>query len=153
VQIIAGANFSTTAQCGEGDHGVVEWGDALLLYFLCWDGPNGALTVSIARSALSDGGRPGTWFKWLDGAFASPGVGGNSDMLHGIVGTAVTTVPALPLGPGGLPALLAVGVVFSDAPLLAWSADGFNWTAAHAPLFYAAPSTWNREPDSPELFA
>lgn len=146
-QLIAGANFSAAHQTGEGDHQVLQVDDEWLhLYFAEWDGPGGACTIGVARSALTDAGAPGTWWKWHGGAWESPGVGGASDALSGMPGTAVYRVPAA----GGL---VAVGVLTSAAMGLSWSADGLQWErAAAGPLFNAAWSDWNRNANSSELF-
>ena len=120
----------------------------LHLYYTEWDGPNSAVTVGVARSSVSDAGVPGTWWKWKDNAWNSPGVGGQSDALHGMPGTAVYLLGA------GSTALVSVGVLLSDAMGISWSADGIYWTpATSGPLFHAAPSSWNRNANSSELFA
>ena len=52
-QLIGGANFSTGHQTGEGDHGVVAFNGALLLYFIEWDAPSGihgGTSAGVARS-------------------------------------------------------------------------------------------------------
>lgn len=116
------------------------------MYFAEWDGPGGACTIGVARSAVADAGAPGTWWKWHGGAWASPGIGGSSDALAGMPGTAVYRVPAS----GGL---VAVGVLSSAAMGVSWSGDGLQWEhAAAGPLFNAAWSDWNRNANSSELF-
>ncbi len=157
LQIIAGANFSASArrsQCGEGDHGVVRLGDYLYLFFIEWDAPvslHGGTSVGVARSLVRDGGAPGTWYKYHAGAWASPGVGGDADALAGVPGTSVYALAALP----GV--LMAVGVMFSGDLNVAYTAgDGLpptEWSASQAgPLFHAEWSSWERTPNSTELF-
>ena len=92
-----GANTTATAargqQVGEGDHSLVVSGDWLFLFFYEWDAsPTG---FGLARSAVADGGVPGTWKKYLctskDGCgFTSDGLGGDSSALSGITGPTVT---------------------------------------------------------------
>lgn len=150
-QLIAGSNFSTNHQCGEGDHGVVQWGDYLLMFFLEWDGPSsihGGTSLSVARSAIADAGRPGTWWKWYNGGWSSPGVGGPCDDIGpNITGTAVYNISAVG-------ALMSIGVIYSGPVNVAWSGDGLSWApAAAGPLFYADYGSWNRNVNSTELFA
>ena len=155
VQLIAGNNFSATHQCGEGDHGVVRVGDYLYLLFIEWDGPSsihGGTTAALARSAVADRGAPGTWFKWYNGSFSEPGVGGRSDVVW-LPGTAAYAVPA-----AAADALIAIGVIFSGPLDVAWSGgDGSaaaptEWApAAAGPLFNFGWSSWDRDINSSEL--
>ena len=156
LQVVAGANFSASqrrSQCGEGDHGVARLGDWLYLFFIEWDAPvslHGGTSVGVARSRVSDGGRPGTWFKLHAGGWGSPGVGGDADALAGVPGTAVYALEALP------GALMAVGVMFSGPLDVAYSAGDppTSWAPARAgPLFHADYSSWDRTAASGELCA
>lgn len=154
-QLIAGNNFSTTHQCGEGDHGVVRLGDWLYLFYVEWDGPSnihGGTTSGLARSPVAAGGAPGSWSKWFNGAFDEPGVGGRSDVVW-VPGTAVYHVPVI-----AADALVAVGVIFSAPLSVSWSGgDGSSeapveWApAAAGPLFNFGASDWNRNANSSEL--
>jgi hypothetical protein len=147
-QIIAGWNTTSVHQTGEGDHGVVLLGDYLYLFFIEWDSDSsihGGTSSGVARSALSDRGRPGTWWKYFNNSWTSPGVGGKSDTVN-LPGTAVYNVPAVN-------ALVAVGVIFSASLNVAWSADAVTWEpAAAGPLFTAGWSSWDRNANSSELF-
>jgi hypothetical protein len=159
-QLIAGRNFSAASrasQCGEGDHGVLQLGSYLYLYFLEWDAPlsqHGGTSVGVARSLVSDAGRPGTWYKWQGGAWASPGVGGDADSVAALPGTAVYRLADAPTS------LMAVGVMFSGPLDVAYSAastgssaDPTQWApAAAGPLFTAAYASWSRNANSSELF-
>lgn len=61
----------------EGDHHVIVVGDYLYLYFVAsrdWQ-------VRVARSWVSDAGRPCTWFKYYQGAWNEPGLGGESSPI------------------------------------------------------------------------
>jgi hypothetical protein len=152
-QIIAGRNFSAAArasQCGEGDHGVLQLGEYLYLFFLEWDGPttlHGGTSVGVARALAASGGRPGAWYKWLGGAWASPGVGGDADAVGALPGTAAYAL-------ADAPALMAVGVMFSGPLNIAYSAlDPTQWApAAAGPLFTAGFADWRRSANSSELF-
>lgn len=44
------------------------------------------MAYTVARTSVSDGGKPGTWFKYLNGAWDSPGLRGNSTALPGLEG-------------------------------------------------------------------
>lgn len=61
-------------ESGEGDHHIIQIGNYLYMYFLAikdWQ-------IHVARSHISGGGQPGTWYKYSNGTFSSPGVGGSS---------------------------------------------------------------------------
>ena len=146
-QIIAGNNFSTSHQCGEGDHGVVYFNNYLYLYFLEWDSDpsiHGGTSLGLARAVPP--GLPGTWYKYHNGDFTSPGVGGNADTISNIAGTAIYSIPTLNL-------LISIGVIFSAPLNVAYSTDGINWIPSPAgPMFTAGWSNWNRNKNSSELF-
>jgi hypothetical protein len=146
--IITAPNTTLAHQSGEGDHGVVQMGEFLMLYFRDWLGFNGAATISVARANTSTGGLPGSWWKLYRGSFdsGSPGLGGASDMLDNITGTAVYPFP---LGGG----LVSVGTDGTGHPTLAFSTDGLHWQRAEQPLLYVEPGNWNRSVQpSVELF-
>ena len=68
------SQYTNPDQDDEGDHRVIRVGDYLYLYFIAsrdWQ-------VRVARSLVSDGGRPGTWWKYHNGNFNQPGVCGES---------------------------------------------------------------------------
>ena len=100
-------------QIGEGDHSVVTVGKWIWLFFTEWDVPEGKpRSVGVARSAVKDGGVPGTWHKYFCGVveeklksssvspsasscgFTSNGLGGNSSALAGMPGSVVTWRPS-----------------------------------------------------------
>jgi hypothetical protein len=61
----------------EGDQRVIRVGNYLYMYFVAqrdWQ-------VRVARSSIADGGRPGTWYKYNQGAFDQPGIAGNSSPI------------------------------------------------------------------------
>lgn len=147
VQIIAGNNFSTAQACGEGDHGVVRVGDYLYLYYMEWNGPGGRTTIGVARALVSDVGAPGTWTKWFNNSFGvEPGVGGRSDELNGIAGTAVYRVP------GAADALVSVGMAWGGPLAISWGDGVTQFAAADAgPIFTFTRSSWVRDKNSSEL--
>jgi hypothetical protein len=49
----------------------------------------------MARSKVSDGGRPGTWFKYYKGSFDESGLGGNDSQVADCWGANVTYVPQM----------------------------------------------------------
>lgn len=146
-QLIAGYNTTSSHQTGEGDHGVVRMGDWLYMLFIEWDGDPSVRSTStgIARSSLQDAGRPGTWWKWYNGSWDSPGVGGPSDIVWA-PGTAVYNIPLVQQ-------LIAIGVIFSADMAVSYSADGVQWQPAEAgPLFTSGWSNWNRDINASELY-
>jgi hypothetical protein len=155
-QIIAGSNFSTSHQCGEGDHGVVRVGEYLYMLFREWDAPNG-LSTGLARAPVSSGGAPGSWVKFYNGSFdgLEPGVGGQCDAIEGAAGTAM--VRMLRAAGGGVDALASIGLAYAGGLTMAWAsaaAPPAVWSAALAgPLFPTGASDWNRNVNSSELFA
>ena len=157
-QLIAGYNTTASHQTGEGDHGVFRRNDHLYMLFVQWDAPksvHGGTSIGLARSHVSSAGAPGTWRKYFAGDFLEPGVGGKSDLIWA-PGTAASAFPA-----GGPLAAVAVGVIFSSSLAISWSQgdaavlDGapLAWEpAAAGPLFFAGSSSWDRNPQSKELF-
>ena len=159
-QIIAGYNTTNKHQTGEGDHSVTRIGNYLYLLFIDWDAPNDGISVGLARSPLSTGGRPGTWIKYFNNSFESgePGIGGRSDTVIGAPGTAIAKVTG---AAGGKDALVVVGVILSASMGISWAniineTDSFApsiFTPASAgPLFNADWSNWDRSVNASELF-
>lgn len=66
-----------------GDGRVVMQGGYFYLLYL-----GGDYQTYAARSALIDQGRPGTWWKYYQGAWTQPGIGGQQSPLSGVNGTA-----------------------------------------------------------------
>lgn len=143
--IIEAANFSSSHQCGDGDHGAVQFGaDFLYLYFLEWDGWHDDPQIGVARAPLASGGVPGSWTKYCGGAFACPGLGGNSDMVANMTGTAVMPWShGYPNASAG--GLAAFGLFGTGYPTLSFSDDGLHWQPAGLPVTIVEPSaSWNR---------
>jgi len=154
--IIAAANYTAAHQTGDGDHGVVQALDGafLHLYFIEWDGYGGGATVGVARTPInatspSSTGVPGSWTKWHNGSWSTPGVGG-SDWIRGITGTAAYRHPVTGT-------LVSIGAwwTYDAQPWLAFSTDGLTWEQQPAPLWPVEPqASWNRSiTPSYELFA
>ncbi|EDQ87286.1 uncharacterized protein MONBRDRAFT_27516 [Monosiga brevicollis MX1] len=123
-------NSSTTHQTGEGDHTVVRVGDYYYLYFLDWNAQPTGPRVAVARSHVQDGGRPNSWWKWHHGNFSSPGRGGECDALEGI----------------------------ASASSVRYRTRQNDFVAVEPPQLdahteFAHSQTWDREANSPELYA
>jgi hypothetical protein len=74
------SGYTRPNQDDEGAPCVIRVGDFFHMYFLSNHHPKG-LRIYLARSRVSDGGKPGTWFKYHDGRFNQPGIGGESSPL------------------------------------------------------------------------
>lgn len=125
----------------EGDFYVTRNGDYYYLYFLT----SRDVRVHLARSKISDGGKPGTWRKWYQGDFSEPGLGGKSDPIAERWELQVTWVTwSTYLGKWlGLHRR-------SDGWGLSTSPDGLNWTAVGCTIIKAGFQVWGRdEADKP----
>jgi hypothetical protein len=71
------SQYANPDQDDEGDHRVIRVGDYLYMYFI----PSRDWQVRVARSLVSDGGKPGTWWKYYNGNFSQPGLGGDSSPI------------------------------------------------------------------------
>ena len=141
--ITAPPQYVDPTQASEGDHWVIQVGNYYYLYFIAARD----YQVRVARSLVSDGGRPGTWFKYYEGAFTQPGLGGDSSPIA--------------------PDLLTRSWVAYDTTLrgflgfsyyqqgfgLATSADGIGgWARSPDARVLISPGPyWGRGPDSGEL--
>jgi hypothetical protein len=120
---------------GEGNINVIKWNGYYYGYFL----ETSVWRTGVARSAMADGGKPGTWWKWYNGAFSQPGLGGLVSPI-GFLGDTFT-VTWNPLWSR----LVASGI---DAGLggfkLSFSSDAVNWTSLAEPLIYSPEYDWSR---------
>lgn len=173
-----GANTTATAargqQVGEGDHSIVVVGSWLYLFFLEWDdAPDHPTGIGLARSAMADGGVPGSWKKYHCPAgvacgFTSDGIGGPSSMVTNISGSTVTWRPTVDSsgaadGPGEFISIGTRGpwhdaTTFGHGARLAFArpAEGeppavFEQLAE--PLIFADDESWSRSNASRELYA
>ena len=152
-QIIIAPNTTSDHQTGEGDHQVAIVNNTwLYLYFTEWDGWNGHVTIGVARSKQSLHGQPGSWKKYLNGQFNSPGIRGDSSAISGITGTGVRWREKYNdfMSQGG-------GNNYDNCgygPLLGFSNDGINdWIAMKSGLMYVDSNNWNRNAPCDELVA
>ena len=145
-------NTTTVHQTGEGDHEIAVINDnTLYLYFTEWDGPYNTVTIGLATSTQN--GLPGTWYKYLNGKFSSPGLGGDSSAIAGVPGTCVRYRKEyddfIALGSRGND-----NNVMGYGPRLSFSNDGINgWTGMSSSLLWVDQDSWNRNPPVGELVA
>lgn len=177
----SGANTTATAargqQVGEGDHSVVVVDSWLYLFFLEWDDtPDHPTGIGLARSAVVDGGVPGSWKKYHcpTGAtcgFTSDGIGGSSSMVTNISGSAVTWRPTVSAarsgevveGPGEFISIGTRGpwhgtATFGHGARLAFARPTAGtppvaFTQLAEPLIFADDESWSRSNASRELYA
>jgi hypothetical protein len=165
----SGANTTATAargqQVGEGDHSVAVVGPWIYLFFHEWDSTPGRRTgVGLARSAVSDGGVPGSWKKYhctstAGCGFSSPGIGGPSSMVTNISGSVVTWLPHArefisigTRGPWRDPITVGHGPQLAFArPQPGEPPVAFQQMAE--PLIFADSESWTRSNASRELYA
>lgn len=143
-------NTTTAHQTGEGDHGVACNGQYCYLWFREWDPPTTAGTIGVARATRSSGGVPGSWYKFKDGAWTEPGVGGESTAVGGAIpGTAVyyrrDGDDFVGIGSAGCSYPL---------PTLGWSRQPHQgWQCLDEPLLHLDGNSWKRSNTSGELVA
>lgn len=75
--ITAPPSYTDPVQASEGDHRVIEVDDYLYMYFIAARD----YQVRVARPRIEDGGRPGTWYKYYNGSFSQPGLGGEASPI------------------------------------------------------------------------
>ena len=141
--ISAPARFTDPEQASEGDFHVVRVGNYLYLYFVA---PRDSYKIHLARSLVSDGGKPGTWWKYYNGSFSQPGLGGESSSI------ASGTV----LGRAWVSYNAAVGeyMGFSWSPTgfgISLSPDGINWRRVTGDIISTNHEFHNRSLNSGEL--
>ena len=173
-----GANTTATAargqQVGEGDHSIVVVGSWMYLFFLEWDDtPDHPTGIGLARSAVSDGGVPGSWKKYhcpagAECGFTSDGIGGPSSMITNISGSTVTWRPTVDSS-GGVDApgeFISIGTrgpwhdaaTFGHGARLAFARPAVGDPPAAfeqlaEPLIFADDESWSRSNASRELYA
>jgi hypothetical protein len=141
--ITAPARFTDPAQ-GEGDQHVIRVGNYFYMYFVaCWD----TFRIHLARSLVTDGGRPGTWWKYYNGSFSQPGLGGES--------TAIASGSVLGR------AWVSYNTALNAYMGFSWSSQGFgismspdgisNWRQVSGTLLWTDHTFWGRGPGSGEL--
>ena len=142
--ISAPSRFTDPNQGSEGDQHVIKVGSYFYMYFVAaWD----SFKIHLARSLVTDGGRPGTWWKYYNGSFSQPGLGGESSALaSGSV-----------LGRAWVSYNTSLGAYMG----FSWSTQGFgistssnginNWTQVSGTLLTTDHTFWGRGPESGEL--
>jgi len=75
-QVLTSSNpvNDSTKQDGAGDGVVLKIGDYFYMLYVEWTDWG----THLARSRVSDLGKPGTWYKYYNGSFSEPGLGGRS---------------------------------------------------------------------------
>eukprot|EP01084_Bolivina_argentea_P138538 243854_1 len=139
-QIISPPNSTTQHTTGEGDHQIaVINSSTLYLYFMEFDGYNDTTTTGLARSHQN--GLPGTWYKYLNGEFKSPGLGGDSSLIANITGTCVRYRAEYD-------DFIAMGSFMADneigyGPRLSFSKNGIDsWIPMKEPLIFVDENSW-----------
>eukprot|EP01084_Bolivina_argentea_P202325 345713_1 len=151
--IISGANTSTKHTTGEGDHQVAIVNNSILyLYFMENNYENSPYGVSIGLAKSKQYGIPGTWFKYLNGTFSSPGIRGDSSMISNITGTCVRYRSIYN-------DFISMGQVITNplvgyGPRLSFSKNGINnWILMNESLLFLDSMNWNRESPVGEFIA
>ena len=83
---------------GVGDVSVISdhTNTYLYAYYTCHSRTEGRSTIiCMARSKISDGGRPGTWRKYRKGSFSTKGLGGKDSQVANLYGPHVTYVKSM----------------------------------------------------------
>lgn len=122
---------------GAGDFTVIEKKDYYYMFYIAYDGLGGAVE-SVARSAVSSGGVPGSWYKLHENSFSEPGIGGKYTSLK-ITQDGVNYSDALFAGVSYNTTLQKfVALTYQNGSVggfyLAFSDDGIMWTASKFPL-------------------
>lgn len=65
-----------------GNARVLKVGDYFYMFFTA----TSDWTINLARSKVSDLGKPGTWYKYYNGSFSEPGIGGKSTGIQNLIG-------------------------------------------------------------------
>jgi len=139
-QIITGSNTSIYGrQNGQGDQSFVVGNDGYYyLHFYDWDLDHPA----VARSLISSGGKPGTWYKYCNGSYSEPGIGGKTSAIPNLNShTVVQHESGLLMGIYGQ----GIGANFG--------LNSLTWSPTYVPILYSDPGTWSRNAQSLELVA
>ncbi len=140
--------YSNPDSDDEGDHRVIRVGNYLYMYFIAsrdWQ-------VRLARSHISDGGKPGTWYKYYNGSFSQPGIGGESSPVD----PAGTLTRSWVSYNSYLNSYLGFSYIQRDGRFAGFgftvSLDGVNnWTALPYLVLSSEGEYWGRNTDSKDL--
>ncbi len=140
-QIITGMDQPTLGKItGEGDGNVISGTDGYNYLYLL---RNSDYRTIVARALKSN--PEGPWYKYYNGAWNSPGLGGNATALNAFGSASVwreknyIMLLSLPNGSEGVRA--------------SFSQDYINFTPLLDPMLVSDNSSWNRTNSSTELFA
>ncbi len=125
------ADPSRCAVRGVGNPSVMPFGDHYFIYAM--DSGN----LSIQRSAIADGGVPGSWQRYANGAFSEDGIGGVSSAVFDVNGNWVDLAIRAPSVFGPSQQVMLVGNDKQSKGFKAlFSPDGFSgWQPVKEPLF------------------
>ncbi|MEO8285761.1 MAG: DNRLRE domain-containing protein [Chloroflexota bacterium] len=140
--ISAPSRFTDPVQASEADQKVIQVGNYLYMYFMA----GRDYKVRLARSLVSDGGKPGTWWKYYNGSFSQPGLGGES--------TAIASGSVLGRAWVSYNTALGEYMGFSWSPTgfgISLSPDGINWRRVTGDILHTTHQFHNRNSSSPEL--
>ncbi|STX28847.1 Uncharacterised protein [Legionella beliardensis] len=141
-QIIAGSELPTPGKTtGEGDCSTVA--DDNYYYIYCYR--NTDYKTIVARAPRSLPPLSGTWQKYFNGSWSSPGLGGNATSINAYGAASrwlekdYIMLTSIPSGNSGV--------------VTYFSADRINFITLPDPLLMSDNSTWHRTPDATELIA
>jgi len=140
-QVLKGITSATSGmQTGAGDQTVTRWKDYFYMYFLEASGWH----TGVARSNVTDGGKPGTWWKWYNNGFNAPGLSNNGTTL-GFFGQSVSH--------NALYDTLSLIVTdkWFGGLRLSQSKNTTSWSSMDEPLLITEDEDWARDPADKEL--
>lgn len=82
-------------------------------------GQNRSVIICMARSKITDSGKPGTWQKYYEGDFSQPGLGGFDSEIADMFSPHVTYIPEMKK-------YILMGA--RDGPAFCHSDDGIHWS-------------------------
>lgn len=128
-------NIGGPNNTGTGPHWAVAVGAYLYIYAQDAFAINATtgepvLAYTVARSLIADGGVPGSWWKYYQGAWTQPGLGGQATALDNLVGAKMVWLEAQ-----------SVWLAISYTGTLSISPDGLSWSALPSTLLPAVPPT------------
>lgn len=118
---------------GEGDYGVIVRGGYYYLYFSDVED----YSIGVARSVLSSNAYPGSFYKYYNGQWNSPGVGGNSSKLVNISGAQIY----LHTPSQSIVSIGNTNPYWNEGFMMSVSDDGINWQYFADPIFTPDPIT------------
>jgi len=140
-QVITGSLPPTAGQTiGTGDHSVLLGNDGYYyIFYIDWNDYGHC----VARAPVSSGGVPGSWTKYYNGEWSSPGIGGNCSGIWQLVGATVYNHES-----GNL-----VSVGNGNGISLAFGKSAISFKQLNVPIVFAEGSQWVRTTSSTELLS